>query len=276
MSVRVHNILTGELESSYATSILGAPEKHARVKVEELRPYGWRERRYHPDGTFEPGLMVPVPVWFIEGERENILIDTGLGDCQEIMAIQARYGIDYLARKTRDQEIEAALKAKGLTADDIDVVVLTHLHFDHIGNTGLFRKARFIVQSVEIPLLLSPPKFAIFYYREWAYKITDVLDRLEPVQGNLQLTENVELVRLGGHAPGQMVVFVRTGQGRVCLASDFLYNYGNLRHEWPMGPVWNIDEWVTGIRYIKAHADVIVPNHDYEFYQHHPDGILGK
>ena len=275
MSVRVHNLLTGELESSYATSILGAPEKHVRVKKEDLLPYGFRERQFRPDGTFEPGLMVPVPVWFIEGEKEKILIDTGLGDCQEIMALQARYGIDYVARKTREQEIEAAFAAKRLTPDDIDVVVLTHLHFDHIGNTERFRNARFIVQSVEVPLLLSPPKFAIFYYREWAHKITGVLDRLEPIQGNLRLTKNVELVRLGGHAPGQMVVFVQTDQGKVCLASDFLYNYSNLRNEWPMGPVWSIDEWVSGLRYIKAHADLIVPNHDYEFYQHHPDGILG-
>src|SRR5258708_39412667 len=135
MSVRIHNILTGELESSYATSVFGAPEIHPLVKKEELLPYGYRERKYNSDGTVEPGLMVPVPVWFLEGGDSNILIDTGLGDCDEIMRLQAQYGIDYIARKSQPQEIVNGLAAKGLRPEDIDLVVLTHLHFDHIRNT---------------------------------------------------------------------------------------------------------------------------------------------
>ena len=275
MSIRVHNILTGELESSYATSVFGAPERHPLISKEELLPYGHKERLYRGDGTFEPGLMVPVPIWFIEGEDSNILIDTGLGDCEEIMRLQYQYGIDYVARKSKEQEVVNGLKAKGLTPEDIDTVVLTHLHFDHIGNTELFKKAHFFVQAAEIPMLISPPKFATFYYREWSHKITSISDRLTPIEGNWKLTKNIELIRVGGHSPGQVAVFVQTAKGRICIASDFLYNYSNLRHEWPIGPVWNMEEWIRGLRFIKAEADIIVPNHDFEFYQHYPDGIVG-
>jgi glyoxylase-like metal-dependent hydrolase (beta-lactamase superfamily II) len=275
MSVRVHNILTGELESSYATSVFGAPERHPLVKKEELLPYGYRERQIKSDGSFEPGLMVPVPVWFIEGEGQKILIDTGLGDCEEIMRLQYRYGIDYLARKSEEQDIRAGLAAKGLKPEDIDIVVLTHLHFDHIGNTELFTNARFIVQKSEIPMLISPPRFATFYYREWSRKIVDVSDRLIPIEGNLKLSETTQLVKVGGHSPGQMAVFVHTNKGRVCIASDFLYNYTNLRQEWPIGPVWNMDEWMSGIRFIKGEADIILPNHDFEIFKNYPDGIVG-
>src|SRR5262249_52651080 len=264
MSVRIHNILTGELESSYSTSVFGAPERHPLVKKEELLPYGHKERKYNRDGTFEPGLMVPVPVWFIDGEDSCILIDTGLGNCEEIMQLQYQYGVDYIARKSKEQEIVNGLAAKGLKPEDIDVVVLTHLHFDHIGNTELFQNARFIVQRSEIPMLISPPKFATFYYREWSHKITNISDRLIPIEGNWKLSKNIELVRLGGHSPGQMAVFVQTEKGRVCIASDFLYNYSNLRHEWPIGPVWDMDEWIRGLRFIKGEADIIVPNHDFE------------
>jgi hypothetical protein len=38
-----------------------------------------------------------------------------------------------------------------------------------------------------------------------------------------------------------------TAKGRVCIASDFLYNYSNLRYEWPIGPVWNMDEWIRTV-----------------------------
>ena len=60
MSVRIHCILTGALESSYSTSVYGAPERHPLVKKEDLRPYGHKERVYNADGTVTPGLMVPV------------------------------------------------------------------------------------------------------------------------------------------------------------------------------------------------------------------------
>jgi len=219
--------------------------------------------------------MVPVPIWFIEGEDSKILIDTGLGDCEEIMRLQYAYGIDYVARKSKEQEILSALAAKGLKPEDINIVILTHLHFDHIGNTDLFKNARFIVQKSEISMLISPPRFATFYYREWSDKIINISDRLVPIEGNFKLTKSIELVRMGGHSPGQMAVFVKTEKGRVCIASDFLYNYTNLRQEWPIGPIWNMDEWIRGIRFNKGEADIIVPNHDYEFYRIHPDGIVG-
>lgn len=275
MSVRIHNILTGELESSYATSVFGAPERHPLVRKEDLLPYGHKERQYNSDGTFVPGLMVPVPVWYIEGEESKILIDTGLGDCEEIMRLQYEYGIDYVARKSKEQEILNGLAAKGLKPEDIDTVILTHLHFDHIGNTELFRNARFIVQKSEISMLISPPRFATFYYREWSHKLTDISARLIPIEGNVKLTRNIELVRVGGHSPGQMAVFIQTAKGKVCIASDFLYNYTNLRQEWPIGPIWNMEEWIRGLRFIKGEADIVIPNHDFEFYQIHPGGVLG-
>lgn len=275
MSVRLHNIVTGALESSYATSVFNAPEKHPLITKEELLPFGYKERKYHSDGTFEPGLMVPVPVWFIEGAEQNILIDTGLGDCDEIMELQATYGIDYVAMKTKEQEIVKALAKKGLKPGDIDIVVLTHLHFDHIGNNELFTNARFIVQKDEIPFMISPPKFATFYYREWQHKITSISDRLDIIEGNLRLDKDVELIKTGGHTPGQMVVMAETEIGKVCLASDFLYNYTNVRQGWPMGPIYNMQEWINNYRYIKGNADIIVPNHDYEFYELYPDGIVG-
>lgn len=274
MSIRLHNILTGSLESSYATSVFNAPEKHPLITKKELLPFGHKERKYHDDGTFEPGLMVPVPVWFIEGEDQNILIDTGLGDCDEIMALQAGYGIDYIATKTKEQEIVTALAKKGLKPEDIDIVVLTHLHFDHIGNNELFTNARFIVQKDEVPFLINPPKFATFYYREWQHKITAISDRLDIIEGNLRLSKNIELLKVGGHVPGQMVVMAETKLGKVCLASDFLYNYTNVRQGWPMGPIWNVQEWVNNYQFIKGNADIIVPNHDYEFFEHYPDGII--
>lgn len=275
MSARIHCLLTGALESSYSTSVYGAPEKHPLVTKEELLPYGHKDRVYNRDGSFTPGLMVPVPVWLIEGEGKTILVDTGLGDCDEIMSMQDRYGIDYVAVKSKDEEIVAALATKGLKPEDIDVVVLTHLHFDHIGNNELFTKAKFIVQKDEVPFLINPPAFATFYYREWQHKITSISDRLQIIEGDYHLTPNVSLLKVGGHAPGQMVLVVKTAIGSVCIASDFYYNYTNINHSWPMGPIWDMQKWIDGDRRIKSLADVIVPNHDFDVFNKFETRIIG-
>lgn len=275
MTVRIHCILTGALESSYTTSVYGAPERHPLVKKEDLLPYGHKERVYNSDGTITPGLMVPVPIWLIEGEDKTILIDTGLGDCDEVMAMQAQYGIDYIATKSKDEEIVTALAQKGLKPEDIDVVALTHLHFDHIGNNELFTKARFVVQKDEVPFLVSPPPFATFYYREWQHKLTSISDRLDTIEGNYRLSKNVELVKVGGHAAGQMVVMVNTALGKVCIGSDFYYNYTNIDRSWPMGPLWNVQQWIDNDRWVKSNCDIILPNHDFALFNRFPSRVIG-
>lgn len=275
MSVRIHCILTGALESSYSTSVYGAPERHPLVKKEDLLPYGHKERVYNADGTVTPGLMVPVPIWLIEGEDKTILIDTGLGDCDKVMAMQGEYGIDYIATKSKDEEIVTALAQKGLTPEDIDVVALTHLHFDHIGNNELFSKARFVVQKDEVPFLVSPPPFATFYYREWQHKLTSISDRLDTIEGNYRLSKNVELVKVGGHAAGQMVVMVDTSLGKVCIGSDFYYNYTNIDKSWPMGPLWNVQQWIDNDRWVKSNCDIILPNHDFALFNRFPSRVIG-
>jgi glyoxylase-like metal-dependent hydrolase (beta-lactamase superfamily II) len=275
MSVRIHCILTGELESNYPTSVFNAPEKHPLITKEELLPYGYKERKYHGDGTFEPGLMVPVPIWLIEGEDQNILIDTGLADPDETMELQGKYGIDFIARKSKEQDIVTALQAKGLKPEDIDIIILTHLHFDHIGNCELFKNAKFIVQKDEMAIFVSPPKYLIFYYRELINKIMSMGDRLDIIDGNLKLTKNIELIKVGGHSPGQMVVMAETQKGRACVASDFIYNYINLKYDWPIGPLWNVGEWIANNRFLKGNADIILPNHDYQLFEYYPDGVIG-
>ena len=275
MSVKTHCLLTGALESSYSTSVYGAPERHPLVKKEDLLPYGHKERVYNADGTVTPGLMVPVPIWLIEGEDKTILIDTGLGDCDEVMAMQGEYGIDYIATKSKDEEIVTALAKKGLKPEDIDVVALTHLHFDHIGNNELFSKARFVVQKDEVPFLVSPPPFATFYYREWQHKLTSISDRLDTIEGNYRLSKNVGLIKVGGHAAGQMVVMVDTALGKVCIGSDFYYNYTNIDRSWPMGPLWNVQQWIDNDRWVKSNCDIILPNHDFALFNRFPSRVIG-
>ncbi|RKN03577.1 N-acyl homoserine lactonase family protein [Streptomyces radicis] len=274
MGVRIHHIVTGELESSLPVSLLNSGA-HPDVPHERRLPFGFRDDIVRRDGSVHAGVMVPVPVWLIEGTEETILIDTGLGDIDEVSAMQSRYGVDFVASRTRDQDLVAGLARHGVRPDDVDVVVLTHLHFDHIGNNELFPNARFVVQRDELPQAQHPPHFCMFYYPEYAYKIDAVRDRLLVIDGDHALDPAVRLVKIGGHTPGCMVVMVTTDVGVVCLTSDVMYNYRNLELNWPMGSFWNLPELMAGYDRLHEEADIIIPEHDWQFLEEHPSGTVG-
>lgn len=274
MGVKIHHIVTGELESGLATSVLNSGI-HPDIAPEDRLPFGFRDDIVRKDGSVHSGVMVPVPVWLLEGTDTKILVDTGLGDIDEVAEMQSRYGVDYVASRPEDQDLVAGLAAHGVRPEEIDVVILTHLHFDHVGNNELFPNAKFIVQKDELPQAENPPHFCMFYYPEYSYKIDAVRDRLEIIDGDVEIDPAVKLVKIGGHTPGCMVVMVKTDVGTVCLTSDIMYNYKNLELNWPMGSYWDLPELMEGYDRLHREADIIIPEHDWKFLEEHPSGTIG-
>jgi glyoxylase-like metal-dependent hydrolase (beta-lactamase superfamily II) len=274
MGVKIHYIVTGELENSLSNALLNSgihPDHHH----EDVLPFGFRDDFELTGGVIGSGGMVPVPVWLIEGADKVILIDTGLGDVNEVMDAQSKYGKSGLASKSADQDLVAGLAAHGVAPEDVDIVVLTHLHFDHIGNNHLFPNARFLVQRDELPQAIVPPDYCMFYYPEFAYKITEIRDQLELLDGDVQIDPAVRLLKVGGHTPGCMSVLVDTSIGTVCLASDVMYNYKNLELNWPIGSFWNLPELMSGYDRLRRESDVIVPAHDWKLRELYPSGTIG-
>jgi glyoxylase-like metal-dependent hydrolase (beta-lactamase superfamily II) len=274
MTVRIHHIVTGELESSLPVSLLNAGTTPG-LSRDDVLPFGFRTDIERPDGTLNEGVMVPVPVWLMEGTEKVTLIDTGLGDIDEVSRMQRSYGVQFVATRAPDQDLVEGLARHGVRPEDVEVIVLTHLHFDHIGNNELFPNAKFILQRDELPQGLRPPKFSMFYYPEYAYKMTGILDRLELIDGDVRIDPSVRLLKIGGHTPGCMVVMADTAVGRVCLTSDVMYNYKNLELDWPMGSFWNLPELMRGYARLRTEADIIVPEHDWQFRQEFPSGTIG-
>lgn len=274
MSVKIHHIVTGELESSLSVSLLNSGA-HPDLPESERLPYGFRDDIVRRDGSVHSGVMVPVPVWLLEGTERTILIDTGLGDIDEVSRMQSRYGVDFVASRSPEQDLVAGLARHGVEPGDVDVVVLTHLHFDHVGNNELFPNATFIVQRDELPQATEPPSFCMFYYPEYAYKVEAVRDRLRVIEGDVQIDPAVRLVKIGGHTPGCMVVMVETEIGTVCLTSDVMYNYKNLELNWPMGSFWDLPDLMAGYERLHREADIIVPEHDWKFVELFPSGTIG-
>jgi len=151
--------------------------------------------------TYEAALK-PL---LITSEGEHILVDTGIGPLPEK---HARF---HTVIRGPGEGIEAQLKALGLEPSDIDIVVNTHLHFDHCGNNILFKNAKFYVQADEIRYAYAPDRFmANAYIRSFF----DVGVDYVLVRGRYELTDHVVLIPTPGHTPGHQSVLVRLPDGR--------------------------------------------------------------
>jgi glyoxylase-like metal-dependent hydrolase (beta-lactamase superfamily II) len=242
----------------------------------ELRPFGWEEQLDF-GGVTMAGLRSPLTMWLIRGSNLNIVVDSGC-DMSESAPPAIRDVLQQHTIWTRHEPewtVEAQLARFNLRPEDIDVVINTCCHFDHIGNNTKFTNATFFVQEQEFPLAINPPPWAIYYYKEFAHNLLDVRDRLELLQGDLRIADGVNVVHLGGHSPGMQVVVVETDAGRICLAGDLIPFYKNLELNWPMGAFFDLRGVMRAYAWMRTNADIIVPHHDWQFFEYYPDGCVG-
>jgi N-acyl homoserine lactone hydrolase len=156
-----------------------------------------------------------------------------------------------------------ALAQRGLTAADVDLVLLTHAHFDHIQNLDVFEHA---------PIYLHPAerKYAGRPHRndwatpQWTGAIIERQQVRETAEGD-ELLPGVGVVDLPGHSPGSIGLTVATEAGLAVVTGDAIH-YASV-YQTGVNPLvfWSADEARRSIERIASLADVIYPGHDRPF-----------
>lgn len=205
--------------------------------------------------------------WYLEGPRENYLVDTGM----ESERFSARsYKVKHI------QTLDEGLKKLGLEVGDIDYVIVTHAHHDHIANLRRFPRAKAIIQRVELEEALNPfeytrPRLPADYQ--------DLLKgvRWEIIEGDTIIDENVELIFTPGHSPGGQSVAVKTSQGLAiiagfdCVQENFNPPEEFKRRGFPFTiSVTHTDpiQLYESTKKVISFADIIIPIHEYEALKH--------
>jgi glyoxylase-like metal-dependent hydrolase (beta-lactamase superfamily II) len=206
----------------------------------------------------------PMPmdyfVWAVVGSSRVFLVDTG-------------FTAETAARRKRQFlrcPIES-LREIGLEPDSITDVVLTHLHYDHVGNFHKLPNARFHLQERE--MAFATGRHMRYPFFGHGFELEDVLGmvrlnfrrRVEFYDGDGELAPGVTLHLAPGHTAGLQVVRVHTGRGNVVLASDSSHFYENLQSNRPFVAAVDLGAVLDSFRKVERLAESrrhIVPGHD--------------
>ena len=202
---------------------------------------------------------LPLICWYIEGANKRILVDTGGGD----PALAHPRWLPY--KREDDQTIANALKKLGLKCDDIDIVVITHLHWDHSADNMLFQNAEIIVQHEELRSARLPtPDTVHVYIPSVIYDIDYTV-----ISGDKEIAEGVQLIFTPGHTNGMQGVLVAGQKRSIFIASDTLPLFENIEQDHLMMSDIYVDlhKYQESLNKIAALSAFILPGHDFRVFE---------
>jgi glyoxylase-like metal-dependent hydrolase (beta-lactamase superfamily II) len=179
-----------------------------------------------------PTMEHPMVICVAQRPGQTVVLDAGFID-EAYGKTQGVTDFTQLAERLGDI---------GVKAEDVDLVTLGHLHWDHSGGTSVFPNARFVLQRAELEyaaLTVAGNKFVTNGFR--LEELTEALKlkwngRLDLVDGDAEGWQDaIDLYLTPGHTGGTMTVCLATVKGRVCYTSDAVYTYENLEQNLPLG-----------------------------------------
>jgi glyoxylase-like metal-dependent hydrolase (beta-lactamase superfamily II) len=207
---------------------------------------------------------IPMPmdyyVWAVVSPEHTIVVDAGF-----TAEVAARRGRKHLRCPTE------GLEALGIDCARVPYVILTHLHYDHVGNLEKFPEATYVVQEAEMAFWTG--RYAgrdhfrtIVEVDDVAYLVRENFEgRLRFVAGSEEIVPGIEVHRTGGHSAGLQVVRVKTARGSVVLASDATHFYANIEEDRPYSIVSDLPRMYGSFDLVHALAESqahVVPGHD--------------
>jgi len=225
--------------------------------------------RYQAYG--EPDASQDMDFFFYVLRRgdEVIVVDTGFRP-----AAAAPRGRECLTAPAE------ALARLGIDPARVSRLLITHMHWDHIGNVELFEAAELVVSTAELEFWSQPIARNVQF---WAHVDPEGVALLEAAWRAGRVTATGErhdvspglrAITVGGHSPGQQILVVETASGEVVLASDAVHLYEELELERPFGVIVSLPEMCEAYALLKEMASAgatIVPGHDPLVAARYPD-----
>jgi glyoxylase-like metal-dependent hydrolase (beta-lactamase superfamily II) len=206
----------------------------------------------------------PMPmdyfVWLVRNAERSLVIDTGFN------AAMAKQRGRTLLRTPAE-----GLAMMGVEAKSVPEIVLTHLHYDHVGTFNEFPRARFHLQDAEMAYATG----RFMTYKQFGHSFVPdeicgmvrlVFDgRVNFIDGDETIAPGISLHKIGGHTAGVQCIRVWTQRGWVVLASDTSHYYEHYETYRVFPATFNLGDVIKGYETLRRLADStkhIIPGHD--------------
>lgn len=236
--MKLHILSTGIMEADHTWLIL-EPNKTITSRADKNKPAVWAE--------------VPTHAALIETPEARILWDTGVPRDWEKRWAPTGFHDFFPVQEDEDGPgyLDNALASLELTPDDIDILILSHLHFDHAANAKAFDNGhtRILVQADELEGVKT-----IEGYSQGAHIVSDFEGLpMEAVHGDQEIVPGVSVISTPGHTWGTMSLMVDLpDSGPKIFTSDAVYlsaSYGPPAIG--AGIVWDSVGWLESVEKLR-------------------------
>jgi len=213
-------------------------------------------------------IIRPYVFWYIRAEGKNVLVDTAI-EADDYRNYHPGFSVHPFEAI---QTFEEALAKVDCKPEDIDIVIQTHLHMDHMYNTAKCTRATIYVQQAELEFALDPhPIFKVLFPRQMIQKL-----KFEAITGDRTILPGIDVFSAPGHTPGCQAVAVETTAGKAVISGgcSIMENYFPPEDiQTTVSPFGTYPVIAPGIHTnlfqaydsalkIKQTADLIIPMHD--------------
>ena len=231
----------------------------------------WEKRLPPDDANRIPLGMRPL---IVRNGTQTMIIDAGCGDKMDAKSAQI-YKLD------RRYHLDHALAEAGLTAEDIDIVLASHLHFDHVGGfTAMqngrivprFPRARYIAHQAEWEDATHPHERNRASYLQENFVPLQDAGVLTLVGDDAEIMPGVRYRRSGGHTPNHQVVMIESGGRTAVFTADMYPTSVHIPDPWLMGyDLYPMDT----LAFKRSFAVEAIENEYLLFFEHDPSMAAG-
>jgi len=214
----------------------------------------------------------PHIAWYLEDTslQKKVLIDTGSG-----LDVEHNSRNHNPVRRTPGEHIVGALQKHGIIPESLDLIILTHLHWDHAqGVLDLPKTIPVLVQKKELQFAVAPfPTDAKHYevnLKEDIPYFLKFFNQIQLVDGDKIILPGLKVIQLPGHSPGSQGVVVDTAKGRYIIPGDLVNVKENWEKRVPSGIYNDMAAYFNSFDKLaeyETNGAVIVPVHDYTAFE---------